>query len=253
MPGLCPRLPLRRVFVSILNHMNCKRIYKTFIHKEAVFRICCKRFEAVIQEIVRQRKILEDYIQKQPEFKNSLKPIELLPDAPEAARRMAHAATMVGVGPMAAVAGAMAQLGAEAGLKAGAEEAIVDNGGDIYLQSAAPIVIGLYSGGSEKLNQLAFELRPEDTPVSVCSSSGKMGHSMSLGQCDLATVVAKDAALADAAATQAANLVSRVEDVEAALNRIAAIEGIDGILIVKDGHVGLVGKLPHLTKRLNHK
>lgn len=231
--------------------MNRKRIYKTFIHKEAVFRICCDRFDAVIQEILKQRKILEDYIQKQPAFQHALEPIELLPEAPDAAQRMAHAAALVNVGPMAAVAGIMAQLAAEAGLKAGAKEAIVENGGDIYLQTVDPVVVGLYSGHSEKLNQLAFELKPGDTPVAICSSSGKMGHSMSLGQCDLATVVSKDAALADAAATQAANLVRQVQDVEAVLNQIVNIEGIDGALIVKDEHVGLAGKLPPLTKRNN--
>ena len=228
--------------------MNCKRTYKTFIHKEAVFRICCDCFETVTQEILRQRQILEDYIRKQPEFKHALKPIELLPDAPESVQRMAHAASLVGVGPMAAVAGVMAHLAAEAGLKAGAKEAIVENGGDIYLQTIEPVIIGLFSGESEKINQLAFELKPEDTPISICSSSGRMGHSMSLGQCDLATVVAKDAALADAAATQAANLVRKTEDVEASLNQIADIEGIDGIMIVKDGHVGLAGKLPSLIR-----
>lgn len=231
--------------------MSRKRIYKTFVHKEAVFRICCEAFEAVTREILLQRQILEAYILRQPEFQHSFKPIELLPDAPDVAQRMARAADWVGVGPMAAVAGVMAQLAVEAGINAGADEAIVENGGDIYLQTTKPVVIGLFSGGSEKVNQLAFELQPSDTPVSICSSSGKMGHSMSLGQCDLATVVSRDAALADAAATQAANLVKRVEDVEAALNRIAAIDGIDGVLIVKDGHVGLAGKLPPLTKRNN--
>ncbi|MBL7215521.1 MAG: UPF0280 family protein [Phycisphaerae bacterium] len=228
--------------------MTPKRIYKTFIHKEAVFRICCDCFDTVTQEILRQRQILEDYIQKQPEFKHTLKPIELRPNAPEVARRMAHAASLVGVGPMAAVAGVMAQLTAEAGLKAGAEEAIVENGGDIYLRTVEPVVIGLFSGNSEKVNQLAFELQPDSTPISICSSSGKMGLSMSLGQCDLATVVAKDAALADAAATQAANLVRKINDVETALNQIAAIKGIDGVMIVKDGHIGLAGKLPPLVK-----
>lgn len=245
------------------NYMNRKRIYKQFIHKEAVFRICCDRFEAVTTEIIRRRLLLEDYIQRQPAFKDSLKPVKLLDDAPDAAQRMARAAFRVGVGPMAAVAGVMAQFAAEAGIAAGAEEAIVENGGDIYLQTTAPIVIGLYSGSTgilpvnygqddhttKKINQLAFEIQPSDTPLSICSSSGKMGHSMSLGQCDLATVVAKDAALADAAATQAANLVNKLEDVEPALNRIVAIEGIDGVLIVKAGHIGLAGKLPPLTKR----
>ena len=71
---------------------------------------------------------------------------------------------------------------------------------------------------------------------------------MSFGECDLAAVVAKDAALADAAATQAANLVKSVEEVDAALERIAGIEGIGGVLIVKNDRVGLAGQLPPLVK-----
>ncbi len=149
---------------------------------------------------------------------------------------------------MAAVAGAMAQLAAEAAIRAGTEEVIVDNGGDIYLQTVEPVVIGLYPGESEQIGRLAFSLQAGDTPLSICSSSGKMGHSLSLGQCDLATVVAKDAALADAAATLAANLVNRVSDVEIALNKIISIEGVGGVLIIKDGHAGLAGKLPSLVK-----
>jgi ApbE superfamily uncharacterized protein (UPF0280 family) len=149
---------------------------------------------------------------------------------------------------MAAVAGAMAQWAAEAGLKAGAKEVIVDNGGDIYLRAAEPVIIGLNSGGAELAGRLAFSLKSDDTPIAICSSSGRMGHSTSLGQCDLATVVSKDAALADAAATRAANLVKTAEDVDAALKQIVAIEGVEGLLIVKDARVGLAGQLPPLVK-----
>jgi hypothetical protein len=49
----------------------CRRIYKEFIHKEAVFRICCEDFAAVTEEIVRQRQILESYINSHPEFGSS--------------------------------------------------------------------------------------------------------------------------------------------------------------------------------------
>jgi uncharacterized protein len=228
--------------------MNRKRVYRTFIHKEAVLRICCDPLEAVMQEIIRQRAILEDYIRRHPQFQHSLQPVAVFSDAPEVARRMASAAGMVGVGPMAAVAGAMAQLAVEAALAAGAEEVIVDNGGDIYLQTVAPVIIGLYPGESGQIGRLAFSLEACDTPLSICSSSGKMGHSFSFGECDLATVVAKDAALADAAATLAGNLVKTVADVETAVNQIVSIEGVSGVLIVKDGHVGLAGKLPPLVK-----
>jgi uncharacterized protein len=228
--------------------MNHKRVYKTFVHKEAVFRICCDQFETVISEIKRQRKILEEYIAGHKEFQTSLTPVELKPGAPESAKRMSRAAKLVGTGPMAAVAGVMAQLAAEAAIKKQCSEVIVENGGDIYLQTTEPVVIGLYPGEYEAAGKLAFSLRGNDTPISICSSSGKMGHSMSLGMCDLATVVAKDAALADAAATQAANLVKTIDDVEPTLNRIAGIEGIDGVVIVKDGQVGLAGKLPPFVK-----
>jgi len=225
-----------------------KRTYRPFQHRGAAFRICCERFDAVTAEIVRQRDILEQYIGRHPSFGSSLEPLELLADAPEVARRMARAAALVGVGPMAAVAGAMAQTAAEAGLAAGAVEVIVDNGGDIYLRAGAPVVVGLYAGSATLGDKLAFSLQPDDTPIAICSSSGRMGHSLSLGRCDLATVVAKDAALADAAATQAANLVETAADVNAALNRIAAIEGVTGVLIVKDDQVGLAGRLPSLVQ-----
>jgi ApbE superfamily uncharacterized protein (UPF0280 family) len=224
------------------------RFYRTFTHREAVLRICCEAFGAATEEIVRQRRILEGYIGRHPAFGTSFEPVELLPDAPEVAQRMARAAGSVGVGPMAAVAGAMAELAAEAGLKAGAAEAIVDNGGDVFVKATSPVVIALHTGTAKLADRLAFTLRPSDTPISVCSSSGKMGHSTSLGQCDLATVVARDGALADAAATQAANLIQTVEDVDTALERIMAIDGIDGLVIVKDDRIGLAGHLPALVK-----
>ncbi len=228
--------------------MPHRRVYRTFTYREAVLRICCDRFEAATEEIVRQRRVLEEYIRRHPEFQTSFVPLGVHADAPEIARHMAWAADLVGVGPMAAVAGAMAQWSAKAALAADAEEAIVDNGGDIYLQAVEPVIVSLGTGATPLADRLAFRVRPDQTPIAICSSSGKMGHSTSLGQCDLATVVAKDAALADAAATQAANLVRSPDDVDGALARIAAIEGIVGVLIVKDDRIGLVGRLPDLIK-----
>jgi hypothetical protein len=228
--------------------MARKRTYRTFTHHEAVLSICCDKFDVVAAEIVRQRRILEEYIARDPEFKSTLEPIDLRADAPEVARRMAWAARRAGVGPMAAVAGAMAQLAAEAALDAGAEEAIVDNGGDIYLKAVEPVLVALGTGTAKLADRLAFSVQPHETPISICSSSGKMGHSMSFGLCDLATIVAKDAALADAAATQAGNLVKTVDDVDAALEHIMGIEGVDGVMLVKDDRVGLAGHLPRLVR-----
>jgi ApbE superfamily uncharacterized protein (UPF0280 family) len=228
--------------------MSRKRTYRTFTHKEAVFRICCKSFDTVTAEILRLRKILELYIDRHPEFARSFKPIELLENAPEVAQQMAKAAKLVGVGPMAAVAGAMAQRACQAALDNGDSEAIVENGGDIYLKAAEPVLIALGTATVELANKIAFSINPNDTPISICSSSGKMGHSKSLGKCDLATVVAKDAALADAAATKAANMVKNLEDVDMALENINSIEGVEGLIIVKDDRIGLAGKLPSMVR-----
>jgi ApbE superfamily uncharacterized protein (UPF0280 family) len=229
------------------------RQYRSFAYKGANFRIACPRFELLVREIRRQRNLLETYLRRQPEFLRALEPIELLPEAPEVAQRMARAALATGVGPMAAVAGAMAQLAAEAGRAAGAEEAIVENGGDIYLASGQPVLIGLYAGDNPLSGVLALEVAPGEMPLSVCSSSSRLGHSLSFGDCDLATVVAADAALADAGATLAGNLVKSEADVPGALKRVAAIPGIRGALIVKNDKVGLTGKLPRLVRHADRR
>jgi len=226
-----------------------QRIYKPFQYKDAVFRICCDRFDAVAEEIVRQRGILENYLLSHPQFGSSLMPVEAQAGAPVVAQRMAIAGSRVGVGPMAAVAGVMAQLAGEAGLADGAQEVIVENGGDIFMHLAGgAAVIGLHAGANSIGDRLAFSVGVTETPLAVCSSSGKMGHSYSMGVCDLATVVATDAALADAAATHAANKVQRVEDIDRTVNAVASIEGVGGVLIVKDDRVGLAGTLPDLVR-----
>ncbi len=228
--------------------MNPVRTYRRFEHKEAAFRICCTAMDAVEEAIVQQRAVLERYIERHPEFGSSFLPLGPLPSAPECVRRMSAAAHLVGVGPMAAVAGTMAQLAAEAGLAAGADEAIIDNGGDIFIASPQPVTVGLFGGQGKGVNRLAFSIAPEALPLAVCSSSGTMGHSTSLGDCDLATVVSTDASVADAAATQAANQVRNTDDIDGVLNATVAIQGVTGVLIVKDDRVGMAGVLPSLCR-----
>jgi ApbE superfamily uncharacterized protein (UPF0280 family) len=149
---------------------------------------------------------------------------------------------------MAAVAGAMAQRAAEAALADGASEAVIDNGGDLFLVLREPAVIALHTGTARLASRLAFRVLPEETPLSICSSSGRMGHSLSLGDCDLATIVARDGALADAAATQAGNWVRSPSDMDGALARILAIPGIQGAVLVKDDRIGLGGRVPRLLR-----
>lgn len=224
------------------------RIYRSFSWKETNLRVASPAFDLVTRTVVEERKKLERYIARHPEFQTALVPVILLDDPPEAARRMAAAADLTGLGPMAAVAGTLAQMGAEAAMAEGCREVIVENGGDIFLHSDAEITIGIYAGNNDIAGKLAFCIDPIDLPMALCSSSSKMGHSLSLGRCDLATVAAKDAALADAAVTLVCNSIKTERDLTPVLNDVGAIPGIDGILAVHGGKIGLWGRLPQLVR-----
>jgi ApbE superfamily uncharacterized protein (UPF0280 family) len=161
---------------------------------------------------------------------------------------MQAASAATGVGPMAAVAGTMAQLAVEAARAEGAREAIVGNGGDILLFSPETATVALYAGNNPLSGKLAFRVTPERMPLAICSSSSLMGHSLSFGDCDLATFAAPDAALADAVATLACNLVNSAEDIPRVLERITALSGISGVLIIKADKAGRSGDLPELIR-----
>ncbi|NLZ18122.1 MAG: UPF0280 family protein [Desulfobulbaceae bacterium] len=224
------------------------RKYRSFSWKETSLRVACDKFDLVTATVVARRRELERYLARHPEFQRSLTPVDLLEDAPEVACRMAAAARLTGLGPMAAVAGCLAQYGVEAALNAGCREAIVENGGDIYLASDAEVVIGLFAGKSPLAATLAFRIQPKEMPLALCSSSSLMGHSLSFGRCDLATVAAKDAALADAAVTLVCNRIRREADLEPVLEEVGAIPGVGGILAVKNRRIALWGRLPELVR-----
>lgn len=196
-----------------------------------------------VEQIVwEQRVLLEEYIKRDPLFLEALEPYPLKPDAPRIALDMAEAACKAGVGPMAAVAGAFAQHVGRALLKR-SKDVIVENGGDIYLRSTRPRRIGVFAGDSVLSNKIALEILPEDTPLGICTSSGTVGPSLSLGQADAAVLVSPSACLADAVATAAGNLVRHKEDVQAAVDFAMGIEGISGALIIKEDRLAVCGKL----------
>lgn len=211
-------------------------------------RICSTHTSLIEKQLKSHRFALEAYIGRHREFFTSVTPVHLLPGAPVVARRMARAADAVGVGPMAAVAGVMAHLGVEAAVESGAREAIVENGGDVVVLSPEHILVGLYAGGHSLSGRMALRLEPSASPLAICSSSSIMGHSRSFGSCDLATIVAADGGIADAAATLACNLVRKPKDVEKALQRVLSIRGVEGVLIIKGEDVGLAGDLPRLVR-----
>jgi hypothetical protein len=199
------------------------------------------RVEAVAA-IGEVRRPLERYIREHPIFLHSLEPLPVEGDAPEIVRRMAQAARLANVGPMAAVAGAVAEMVGERLLQS-SSEVIVENGGDIFLQISKTRKIGIYAGGSAFTGKLAIELEPGQTPLGICTSSGSVGPSLSLGLADAAIVLAPSAALADAAATAVGNAVRAEKDIDAAIVLGRRIKGVSGIVVIAGSTMGVWGEL----------
>jgi uncharacterized protein len=230
--------------------MTSKRIWKKFSYLGANFKISSSGYETICNEIIKQRTILSSYIKTHSTFMDSLIPLRggIENDAPDIVKRMHRASLLTGIGPMAAVAGINAQIAAEKGIASGSDESIVENGGDIYIFAKYEVILSLHAGSTVFADKLALRIKPEMTPLSVCSSSSVMGHSKSFGKCDLATVVSVDGALADAAATLACNLVKEEKDINKALEEITSINGILGALIIKNDKIGIAGYFPEIIK-----
>ncbi|MHA1606498.1 MAG: UPF0280 family protein [Candidatus Freyarchaeota archaeon] len=206
--------------------------------------------KVAVRTVKAHRETLERYVKRNPSFLRSLEPVEVSGDAPEVVRRMAEAGLKAGVGPMAAVAGALADLAVERML-AKTRVAVVENGGEVSANSEKPVTVGVLAGKSPLSGRIGFLLPKEEMPVGIGTSSGTTGHALSFGLADAATVVAADAALADAAATAVGNVV-RGDDaeraVQAGLEVAENIEGVRGALVIMGDYAGLVGKLPRMIR-----
>ena len=194
------------------------------------------------KSILKHREPLEKYIAKNPVFFNSLSPVNVEPGAPKIVKMMADAGRRANVGPMAAVAGAVAELVGRDLLEY-SPEIIVENGGDIFLKIEKTRFIGVFAGTSPFTGKLRIEVVPEDTPAGICTSSGTVGHSLSFGKADAAVICARSAALADAAATAVCNEVKTAEDIEKAIELGRKIKGLNGILIIKGDKIGAWGNI----------
>jgi ApbE superfamily uncharacterized protein (UPF0280 family) len=189
------------------------------------------------------RRHLEFYMVHHPDFLHSLNPLPYDPLAPELVKRMLLAAQRCGVGPMAAVAGAVAEFVAIA-LKSLSPLIIIENGGDCYMDLDEETTIGVYAGKKSPFTgRIGLRFSPDRFPLGICTSSGTIGHSLSFGRADAVTVVARDTALADAAATAIGNAVKTPRDVGTALELAGDIEGLDGVLIVCEDKMGARGNL----------
>ncbi len=192
--------------------------------------------------LITARGHIEGYIHDNPLFERTLIPLRPDTMAPRIVREMIDAGILANVGPMAAVAGAVAQYVGRK-LASLSNQVIVENGGDLFLKLAGDLTIGIYAGKSPLSERIGLKIKSSDTPCGLCTSSGTIGHSHSEGDADTVTIFATDAALADAAATATANQVKSEADVERAVEYAMAITGVRGVCVIRKDKLGIQGDL----------
>jgi ApbE superfamily uncharacterized protein (UPF0280 family) len=225
--------------------INAKGLVRSaVIEKESDLLILAeKALTGPAHEILKKvRKELEEYIAKNPKFAKTFRPYPVSLFSPGIIKLMSWAAKRANVGPMAAVAGAIAETIGKSLLKY-SKDVIVENGGDIFVKLSKPRRIGVYAGKSTFSEKIAIEISPNDTPLGICTSAGTVGHSVSFGAADAVLVTARSCALADAAATAIGNVVKSEETIEEGLNIAKKIKGLHGVLIIKNEVMGAWGTL----------
>ena len=194
----------------------------------------------LLQEL---RKAMETYLHKDPCYLTSLVPYKAKPDAPEIFQKMSEVSRQTHIGPMSAVAGAVAEhmvrsLKGEFGIK----EAIVENGGDIYADIIEDMDVSVFTGNSPLSEKVGLHITASQAPLGICTSSGTVGPSLSFGKADAVMIICQDVLLADSYATAFANFVRKAEDINPVLERIGKIKEIIAALLIKDDKMGVIGK-----------
>lgn len=192
--------------------------------------------------VITHRGYLENYIRQHPDFVRVMSPWSKDPLAPAVVYEMIKAAQIAGVGPMAAVAGAIAErVGLD--LLTRTEKIIVENGGDIFLQTRGPLTVGVFAGQSPLSLKIGIQLETSGAPLAVCTSSGSVGHSISLGRADAASILSRSCPLADAVATALGNRIQKPADIQGAVDWARQIDGVMGVLVISGEALGVWGDL----------
>ncbi len=208
-----------------------------------------KKLELHAEKIlVEARRKIEDEIRKRQEFLTSYVPLSYYGGSSEIVSWMYEASSRCNVGPMAAVAGAIARYVGEKLLKV-SKQVIIENGGDIYINSTALRKIAVYAGASPLSNKLAIEL--ESGIWGVCTSAKTVGHSFSSGNCDAAVCIAKDCSIADAAATVLGNSIKEQKHLSKGVNNIMNIKGITGAIAIMKDKIAVSGNV--ILKHIGEK
>ncbi|AEV29681.1 hypothetical protein SpiGrapes_1887 [Sphaerochaeta pleomorpha str. Grapes] len=157
---------------------------------------------------------------------------------------MFRASLASGTGPMASVAGAVAQsVGSYLKERFALTEIVVENGGDLYIDVLEELSVKLFAPGNALSGKLSLVVDPLHSPIGICTSSGKIGHSYSFGKADAVMVACFDAALADAYATAFCNRVKTPRDVQEICNEMNQLPDIISAVVLLDDKLALCGQL----------
>ena len=231
------------------------RFYRNLIHGPSLvsFRVTVKETDLFIQadknlknvardSVLQHRGYIEAYIEEHPGFGKSLNPWRINGPAPLVIKDMALAGALAGVGPMASVAGAISEyVGKD--LLPHTDEIVVENGGDVFIKTNEPLTVGIYAGESPLSLRIGLQIDGDKKPIAVCTSSGKFGHSLSLGSAHAVCVVSESCPLADAAATAIANQVHSKSDIRKAIDFGKTIDDVGGLVVIVDDEIGIWGDL----------
>jgi len=182
------------------------------------------------EKLAELRQQIRDHIETQQSFLTSFEPVERISGRPEIIDRMYLASEETGTGPMASVAGAIAESVGRA-LAAESDEIIVENGGDIWLRLKEPAAVTIFTESLFFKSRVALKVGPT-LSLGICTSSGKTGPSLSFGRADSVTVISDDAAFADAAATGTCNLVQDETSFGRALDYSFSMQKTRGVVII---------------------
>ena len=188
--------------------------------------------------------IFEGYFRIDPEYKDSFEPYEVADNAPSVVKRLSLGSLITEVGPMAGIAGLYAEeIGKACKDQFGFKEVIVENGGDLYIDVEKRIKVSLFAGDHPLSNKIKLDIEPDMCPMGLCASSGKFGHSKSLGKADLVSVACFDTVMADQYATAFANQVVNVSDVEEVVDTAIEVMNLMHISVFKDKTFAIGGKI----------
>jgi len=189
--------------------------------------------------LVELRRSMDAYLLMDPAYKAALAPYDAGLEAPDILKEMSRVSHKTGIGPMSAVAGAVAKRVADF---LGTKEVIVENGGDIYAKTASDMDISVFAGQSPLSEKIGLHIPAADFPLGICTSSGTVGPSLSLGRADAVMIVCKDVLLADSYATAMANRIKTVDDLQPVIDSISEIPEILGAIAVKDDRMAITGR-----------